>query len=402
MLGLSRPVWRLEAGALINAIGTGFVMPFSVIYLHDVRGFSLGVAGATMAVLGGAGVVTGPIAGSLCDRQSAHAVLVASLLLIAVGYVLFAFARSPWQAMAVAVVIGSGGGAYYPSHDSMLAALTAGPTRGLAFSLERTIANMGYGIGGLLGGLIATTNSSASFQALFLTNAGSCLLFVACLAHLPSRTSPTSIPSAPAGSYRAVFADRGFVTVLAINAALLTAGYGTFQTLVPAYAETAAHVSPHEIGGFFLIGTWLIVAIQIPVARLTGNRSQSRLIVLLSVLWALSLLIVLAAGETLAGTLAAAAIAFAFILFTIGESLQAATISPLASRLAPPHLQGRYLALLSLTWDFALTAGPGIGGYALSKSPTFLWVGAAGACLAAGLCARLLNRGVEFGSATSP
>jgi hypothetical protein len=44
-LGLPARVWRLECGALVNSIGGGFVLPFALIYFHDVRGFSLGTAG---------------------------------------------------------------------------------------------------------------------------------------------------------------------------------------------------------------------------------------------------------------------------------------------------------------------------------------------------------------------
>ena len=46
---LPAAVWRLEAGSLLNAIGSGFVLPFSFIYFHDVRGFSLGVSGLITA-----------------------------------------------------------------------------------------------------------------------------------------------------------------------------------------------------------------------------------------------------------------------------------------------------------------------------------------------------------------
>jgi hypothetical protein len=37
-------VWALEAGGLVNAFGNGFVYPFLFIYLHNVRGFSLGTS----------------------------------------------------------------------------------------------------------------------------------------------------------------------------------------------------------------------------------------------------------------------------------------------------------------------------------------------------------------------
>ena len=42
---LSRPLSLLEAGGLVNAVGDGLVLPFLVIYLHNVRGIGLGTPG---------------------------------------------------------------------------------------------------------------------------------------------------------------------------------------------------------------------------------------------------------------------------------------------------------------------------------------------------------------------
>src|SRR6266498_49289 len=42
---LSRDVWILQAGGLANMFGNGVIGPFLIIYLHNVRGISLGVAG---------------------------------------------------------------------------------------------------------------------------------------------------------------------------------------------------------------------------------------------------------------------------------------------------------------------------------------------------------------------
>jgi hypothetical protein len=43
--GLPRQLWVVQAGVFLNYLGWGGVMPFELIYLHDGRGFGLGVAG---------------------------------------------------------------------------------------------------------------------------------------------------------------------------------------------------------------------------------------------------------------------------------------------------------------------------------------------------------------------
>ena len=43
---LPRSVYVLELGALVNAFGNGVVLPFLLIYLHNVRGIPFGLAGS--------------------------------------------------------------------------------------------------------------------------------------------------------------------------------------------------------------------------------------------------------------------------------------------------------------------------------------------------------------------
>ena len=60
---LPRPVWLLQIGGVLNSLGNGIVLPFLVIYLHDVRGFGLGTAGLVVAVVAAAQLTAGVFAG---------------------------------------------------------------------------------------------------------------------------------------------------------------------------------------------------------------------------------------------------------------------------------------------------------------------------------------------------
>jgi hypothetical protein len=52
----------------LNMLGYGGVLPFEIIYLHNGRGFSLGVAGLVVGTITGIAVVVSPSAGRLIDR----------------------------------------------------------------------------------------------------------------------------------------------------------------------------------------------------------------------------------------------------------------------------------------------------------------------------------------------
>lgn len=388
--GLSSSVWVLEAGALVNALGSGFVAPFAVIYLHNIRGFGLGESAAIVALISAVGIVSGPVAGTAADRLTPRIVLGASLVLMAIGYVGFPFVRAPWQAFGLALVAGAGNGSFYPSQSSLIGGLVPPERRHVGFSLQRVMANLGYGIGGLLGGFVATTAHPASFNILFFVNAGTYLAFVAVLRFVADPAVPEDAAGVP-GSYRSVLSDRTFLGLLVINAALITGGYSLFDTLEPAYAKNTAGVPNTLIGALFLVNTVVIVIGQLPITRLAEGRRRMRMLALLGGLWALAVLVVLAGGTLFAGVAAGAVMMLAAAVFALGECLQGTIVSATAADLAPARQLSRYMAMVSFTWQLGLGLGPAAGGYLLEAYPPAVWVLGALLCLAGGAGALALE-----------
>src|SRR5881394_691513 len=106
--GLSRPVLILQGGDALNYFGYGLVLPFEIIYLHQIRGFSTATAGLVLAAIMGTAAIVTPPTGALLDRYSAKAIVVAGSLASALGYAGFAYVDVPWQAFAFAMVSGAG------------------------------------------------------------------------------------------------------------------------------------------------------------------------------------------------------------------------------------------------------------------------------------------------------
>ncbi len=49
--GLPRPVLVLQGGNALNYFGTGLILPFEIIYLHAVRGFSTATAAPKLPIV---------------------------------------------------------------------------------------------------------------------------------------------------------------------------------------------------------------------------------------------------------------------------------------------------------------------------------------------------------------
>jgi MFS family permease len=373
-----------------NSLGNGIVIPFLVIYLHEVRHIGLGTAGAVVAVLLGIGVVGSPLAGRIVDHVGARTTLMASLALLAAGYGGFPFVRSGWHAFVFAAIAGAGNAGFAPSHSSLLGALTSGEQRTTAYALTRVTDNLGFGIGGLIGGLIATTQVPASYDLLFAVDAGTFLAFMGLLLFVPS---PPRAPAAErSAGYRQVTRDRSFIWLLVLTALLVAAAYAQLATMLPPYVKEHAGVSEAGIGAIFFANTLVLVVAQLPLAKALGGRSRLRALATAGAIFSATSLGVLAAGRWLDGTTAVIALCGVIVVFSIAECLHGAVNNPLVADLAPPHLLGRYMALRTSAWQVGFLAGPAIGSLVLAHSPTALWCGAAAACAVAGAGFLFLQR----------
>ncbi len=67
--GLPRLVLLLQAGNAVNFFGYGLILPFEVIYLHQIRGFATATAGSVLAAILGTATLVTPYAGfAFVDR----------------------------------------------------------------------------------------------------------------------------------------------------------------------------------------------------------------------------------------------------------------------------------------------------------------------------------------------
>ena len=388
---LPRAVWLLQAGGLANMFGNGVVVPFLVIYLHNVRGISLGLAGLIAATNGLAALVSGPIAGSLADRIGARTTLVAALLIMTCAFALFPLITQPWQAFALNALAGTGSGAFWPSQGTLLSALTPADRRPAAFAQQRVTMNLGIGLGGLVGGLIASTSDPSSFTILFILDAVTFLVFAAILTRVPA---PKIEPHAhgSARGYAAVFRDRPFRSFILLNTLFIAASIAIFSELFPVFAKNQASVSEREIGLIFFLNTALIVLAQLPVAKWQQGKRRMSALAAMAVLFAITWMLVLFGALTLEAGAATALFAFAFSIFSLGECLHGTVQGPLVSDLAPRPLLGRYMAMSSSSWQVGFIIGPAVGGFVLQAQPYALWPVAAAVCLVGAVWAKALER----------
>ncbi len=385
--GLSRPVLILQAGNALNYFGYGLILPFEIIYLHQIRGFSTSIAGLVLAAtMGTAAIVTLPT-GAFLDRHSAKATVVAGSLASAVGYAGFAYVHHPWQAFVCSIVSGAGIGAAGTANRQLTIRLVRREQRASAFALNRVAGNFGLGAGATVAGfVIASAQQLSSFQTLYIFDAATYAGFaLVVLAAVPNpRAEGVTAAAANGTGFRAVARDRLFLTVIAANIVLVVVGHTFFSNILPPFAKAHTALGPAAIGILVLVNTCFVVIAQIPAVRVVARMRRTHAFAAASALFAFSLLAVLPATLIHSELAATCLLAGVAIVFAIGECVHVVVLGPLVADMAPAHLLGRYLSLYSLTFSISLALGPAIGGLLLQTSPDAVWWGGALAAVLAG------------------
>jgi MFS family permease len=384
--GLPRELWVVQAGFFLNYLGWGAVMQFEVIYLHEGRGLSVGVAGTVVGVVSGLAVVSAPVSGPVIDRVGARATAAGAGVALAIGYAGFAFSHTAAQAFAAAAVAGIGNGALIPSQSALLAAIVRPALRHRATAVSRVAANCGVGIGAVVGGQVAALGVDG-FVALYLANAATYLVYVGVLV---GAVREGARPAPLAGGYRLVLRDRAFVHLALTNVAVIGVGWGFFTWVVPVYARDQLGVSTGLIGILGVANATAVTIGQIPVARLSEGRRRAVTMAIAAFAFVPACALVLGANAFGLAAAPAALVASAIVV-GLAECFHTTVLTPLVADLAPPALRGRYMGAIGLSWWLGLGLAPTVGAQAVSAWPAATLVAAAAISVAAATSALALE-----------
>lgn len=382
----------------IQTLGRGMTLPFTIIYLHEVRGFELGISGALMSLIAVTGlIVTGP-GGTLIDRFGARRILIAGLVSMIAGCVLLAYATHPAVAAVAVMLIGVNFGVSWPGSNALIASVVDGEVRQQYFGVNFALVNLGIGVGGVIGGFFVNVDDPGTFTTIFLIDAATCLvplaLLLGPLRHVRTQAEPDGSPE-ELGGYRQILRQPAVLWLTILTFLAVFIGYGQMEAGFPAFARQVAEVSTQVVGIAFAVNTAVIVLLQFTVLRLIAGHRRTRVMQAMALIWAFSWVLLGAAG-LLPGSIAAAVGVIAYMgVFAFGETMLQPTVPAIYNDMASDRTRGRYNALNSAAFQGGAITGPLVAGILLGEglSGWFIGVMVAGSLAVGGLSA-VLERAV--------
>ena len=374
---LSSRVWLILGGDAVSALGSGLTLPFLVVYLHQVRGIELGVAGLILSTVAVAGLVGNPAGGWLADRIGPHRAVVAGLLIAALGTAAIAAVHSAWQGFAAAGLYGIGMAVLWPAEDALLATAVDAEQRPQVFAVRHATLNAGLSVGALTAALVVGSASPASFMLLYLLDAASFLGFAVVVARLTDAAAAqtNAAPNGGRSGYREVLRDRLFRRLWLLVLLLVTAGYAQYHAAFPAYATGVGGLSARGLGLAFAANMVTVVLAQLVMLRLLAGRRRTRGVMIAAGFVAAAWMATLIGGIGV-GSAGSTMFVVAMVLFAVGETLLSPTLPAMVNDLAPELLRGCYNGAYSLAWTTGYIAGPAIAGFALAAGAGHVLFGA--------------------------
>jgi predicted MFS family arabinose efflux permease len=384
--GLSRDTWLLSTVMLVNRSGT-MVIPFMTIYLtQPSMGYSIGQAGIVMGLFGAGAICGGFIGGRLTDKFGFHPVQLVALTGGGILFIVLGMMRSFSLICVFTFFLSLVNDAFRPANSTAIAHYSKEENRTRSYSLNRLAINLGWAIGGALGGILASINYHLLFWVDGLTNIAAAILLRYFLTPSPENSFHAEKGAeqiAPASAFK----DKVYLIFIFLTILFATCFYQSFTTL-PVYYKQSLHMDEFYIGLLMALNGIIIVFIEmVLIFQLEGKKENLFYIrngtVLIAI--AFSMLNIFSSSTII--------VVVSMILLTFGEILSMPFMNSFWISRTVSNNRGQYAGLYTIAWSTAQVIGPTAGAQVVEHySFRVLWWLIGSLCVVTALGFKLLQQ----------
>ncbi len=366
--GLSKEIWILSAALFANRCGS-MVLAFLTLYLTNELGFTMFEAGGIFSVYG-LGAMTGAyLGGKLVKPLGAIRTQIIGFALSVPILVMVPLFASWWSVALVVFLFSVCTGVVRPANSVAVAQFAPAELQIRAFGLQRMALNLGFSIGPVVGGILATYD----YRWLFIVDAlttglGALILFChfGFRRYAKSQSAAAQQKSAEENqSSESPLSDFHFVAFV-----LLTLFVGIvflqFHATYPKYLEEHYLLTKPMIGLLYSVNTTLIVIVEMLLLNWVR-----RFALLKAIGWG-GFLICIGFGILPFGdTFLFAALSMSVITF--GEMFMFPLGMSFVAQRSVGRDQGMYMSWYAMVFSLSAMVAPLIGTLTYQLNPHLLW-----------------------------
>lgn len=371
--GLSKNSWYLSLVMLINRSGT-MVVPFMSVYTIQKLHFTVIQSGWVMAFFGIGAFGGAFLGGKLTDKIGFYDVQVGALLLGGIQFIILGYQHSFISISILTFVLSICNESFRPANSAAIAHYADETTRTRSYSLNRLAVNLGWAVGGGLGGFLASINYHLLFWVDGCTNILAAILLLKLMPRSQIRKSVKDVLKEAKSA--AAHTDGVFLIFIILNT-LFSCCFFEFFITQPVFYTIQWHLGPRFIGFLMALNGILIVAVEmVLVHKLDGKRHP---------------LTYISAGVLLTG------ITFVFlnilphnawiavlivVMITFGEIIAMPFMNSFWVSRTNNSNRGSYAAIYGMSWSAAQIIAPAVGARIITAGGfDSLWWVFAGTCL---------------------
>ncbi|MDR1264442.1 MAG: MFS transporter [Propionibacteriaceae bacterium] len=357
---MPRPVWVMAVVGFLVALGFGVMSPVLPLYvrLFGVSSFLVGLVVSLFALVR---LVTNPLAGRLLRRLGPRRIVILGAVLIAVTTFMMGVSDSYWTILLWRGLSGVGSACHGVGSLALIFSVTPPQLRGRANALS----GGGFVVGGMAGPAVGGLVAQWSIHAPFFFYATTLAIGAAVVWVMVPRLPPAAAPAAGTRPL-ALWRDRRFRAVLAVNFAQSWQSYGVRNLLIPLFVVETLGRDLRAVGWAFTAAALAQFACLTPTGWATDRLGRKP-----TLLFGLGLTAVVGAG--LAWSRSYVVLVVLLCLYSVGA---AATSSSSQAMLADavPATDGSALASYQMAGDVGLILGPMVAGALIDVWPmTLAW-----------------------------
>ena len=349
--GLSRETWLLSLVMFINRSGT-MVVPFMTLYLTGAEmNRTLSEAGLVLGLFGLGSIAGAYAGGRLSDKYGFQNVQVLSLLCGGMFFILLGQIHSFPLICVCTFLLSLFNEAFRPANSAAIVFYSKPENRTRAFSLSRLAINLGWAVGGSIGGLLAAVDYELLFWVDGFTNIGAAVLLWQTLKP-EIAPAPDITPKSEVAVVKSAYADKVYIWFILLVTVFAICFFQLFTT-IPKFFRDSLNLSVQFIGFTMALNGILIVLLEMVVIYQMEKKQQHlRYIGMGMFICAAAFLSLLLPFN---GMLVALIMT---VLITVGEIAAMPFMSSFWTLRSNESNRGQYAALFTIAWGVAQTAGP--------------------------------------------